>query len=172
MISNLVSFFISSRLQPEPIYDALAYQDGIHLPSAATRHQRGGRQVVDLMRPVGETLAAAMSVGDALNLALTSHFRCWAVCDEHGVIGVLNKSGLERAAEQHGREKRLAELVDARTFPHLHADQSIHLALERMGSAGVDLLPVVSRADINKLEGILLLRDVLDSYGVSVEDQN
>jgi CBS domain-containing protein len=41
-----------------------------------------------------------------------------------------------------------------------------------MGSAGVDLLPVVSRADINKLEGILLLRDVLDSYGVSAEDQN
>ncbi len=172
MISNLVSFFISSRLQPEPIYDALAYQDGIHLPSAATRHQRGGRQVANLMRPVGETLTAAMSLGDALNLALTSHFRCWPVCDEHGVIGVLNTSGLQRAAEQHGREKRLAELLDARTFPHLHADQSIHLALERMGSAGVDLLPVVSRADINKLEGILLLRDILDSYGVSAEDQN
>jgi CBS domain-containing protein len=44
--------------------------------------------------------------------------------------------------------------------------------LSAWGSAGVDLLPVVSRADINKLEGILLLRDVLDSYGVSAEDQN
>ena len=51
MISNLVSFFISSRFQPEPIYEALAVQDGIHLPSAATRHQRGGRQVVHLARP-------------------------------------------------------------------------------------------------------------------------
>ena len=29
MISNLVSFFISARLQREPIYDALARQDGI-----------------------------------------------------------------------------------------------------------------------------------------------
>ena len=28
MISNLVSFFISSRLQPQPIYTALAFQDG------------------------------------------------------------------------------------------------------------------------------------------------
>src|SRR5436189_6050544 len=45
MFSNLVSFFISARLQREPIYDVLAYQDGIHLPSAATRQQRGGRQV-------------------------------------------------------------------------------------------------------------------------------
>jgi hypothetical protein len=48
MISNLVSFFIPTRLQPEPIHEALAVQDGIHLPSAATRHQRGGRQVVHL----------------------------------------------------------------------------------------------------------------------------
>src|SRR6476660_2020723 len=33
MISNLVSFYISYRLQPKPIYEALAHQAGIHLPS-------------------------------------------------------------------------------------------------------------------------------------------
>ena len=32
MIANLVSLFIASRLQHEPIYEALAVQDGIHLP--------------------------------------------------------------------------------------------------------------------------------------------
>jgi CIC family chloride channel protein len=171
MISNLISFFISSRLQPEPIYDALAYQDGIHLPSAATRHQRGGRQVGDLMRPPKETLPATINVGEALQLMLTSNFRCWPVCDESGVIGVLNKGELQRAAGQYGKEKQLRELVDARMFPHLHVDQSLHLALERMGGAGLDLLPVVSRADAHQLEGILLRRDVLDSYGIGAEDQ-
>src|SRR5260370_27041955 len=39
MISNLVSFFISSLLQREPIYDALAHHDGIHLPTAQTRQR-------------------------------------------------------------------------------------------------------------------------------------
>ena len=34
MIANLVSLFIASRLQHEPIYEGLAIQDGIHLPSA------------------------------------------------------------------------------------------------------------------------------------------
>ena len=154
MISNLISFFISSRLQPEPIYDALAYQDGIHLPSAATRQQRGGRQVAYLMQPPKETLPAEISVGDALQMTLNSNFHCWPVCDKTGVIGVLNQEGLQRAAEQYGKEKQLGELVDARMFPHLHADQSLHLALERMGGAGLDLLPVVSRADVHKLEGI------------------
>src|SRR2546430_9499838 len=44
MISNLVSFFISSKLQPKAIYDELAYQDGIHLPRAESRQQEMQRQ--------------------------------------------------------------------------------------------------------------------------------
>ena len=67
--------------------------------------------------------------------------------------------------------KQLADLVDAQTFPHLHADQSLQMALERMGGARLDLLPVVSRADVHKLEGVVLLRDVLDSYGIGAENE-
>jgi CIC family chloride channel protein len=40
------------------------------------------------------------------------------------------------------------------------------VALERMSSAHIDILPVVNRADVHKLEGVVTLRDVLDSYGV------
>lgn len=172
MISNLVSFFISARLQREPIYDVLAHQDGIHLPSAATRHQRGGRQVESLTRSPAETLPATILVGDALQFALTSRHRCWPVCDERGVVGVMSKRSLEQAAEEHGRAKPLSDLVNGCTFPHLHADQSLHRALERLGGSGFDLLPVVSRADVHKLEGVVLLRDVLDSYGISAEDKD
>src|SRR6184192_4356675 len=50
MISNLVSFFISSKLQPKAIYDELAYQDGIHLPRAESRQQEMQRQVQHAMR--------------------------------------------------------------------------------------------------------------------------
>src|SRR5450631_166330 len=41
MIANLVSLFIASRLQREPIYEALAVQDGIHLPKSETRRRHG-----------------------------------------------------------------------------------------------------------------------------------
>lgn len=66
MISNLVSFFISSRLQRQPIYDVLAHQDGIHLPSAETRQQQGQRRVIQAMRTATEILAAQITVGEAL----------------------------------------------------------------------------------------------------------
>jgi len=50
MIANLTSFFISSRFQKQPIYDALAHQDGIHLPSHRTRNEPNRRTVLQIMR--------------------------------------------------------------------------------------------------------------------------
>src|SRR5450631_426355 len=50
MIANLVSLFISSRLQRQPIYDALAVQDGIHLPKAAAHQRRHERPIARIMR--------------------------------------------------------------------------------------------------------------------------
>jgi len=35
-----------------------------------------------------------------------------------------------------------------------------------MSQARIDILPVVNRADVHKIEGIVTLRDVLDAYGV------
>src|SRR5271170_4689835 len=66
MISNMVSFFISSRLQPEPIYEALANQDGIHLPNEGTRRRYGQQQVAQVMRAATETLPAHTTVEEAL----------------------------------------------------------------------------------------------------------
>jgi chloride channel protein, CIC family len=43
----------------------------------------------------------------------------------------------------------------------------LDLALERMGTNQIEILPVVNRANIHKLEGIVTLKDVLNSYGVS-----
>jgi chloride channel protein, CIC family len=70
-----------------------------------------------------------------------------------------------------GSAKQLGELVGGLVFPHVHPDQGLDLALERMGANRLEILPVVSRADVHKLEGIVTLRDVLDSYGVGPPDQ-
>jgi CBS domain-containing protein len=40
------------------------------------------------------------------------------------------------------------------------------MALDRMGSSQLEVLPVVNRADVHKLEGIVTLQDILRLYGV------
>ncbi len=166
MIANLTSLFISTRFQKEPIYEALALQDGIHLPSLKTREEFRGRIVSQVLRKPTQILPAQISIQDALDRTLSSESRTWPVEDEEGVIGVVNRTTLENALADGNAGQNLGGLFERLDFPHVHADHPIHLALERMSKAHVDMLPVVNRADIHKLEGIVTLRDVLDSYGV------
>ncbi|MFZ0796378.1 MAG: chloride channel protein [Terriglobales bacterium] len=166
MIANLVSLFIASRLQKEPIYDALAVQDGIHLPSAETRKRYGERQVMRVMQAASQLLSAEITVREALERVRSSEVRTWLVTDRRGVVGVINLARLEQELAE-GADKKVGELVDGLVFPHVHPDQGFDLALERMGANQIEILPVVNRADVHKLEGVVTLRDVLDAYGVN-----
>lgn len=166
MIANLASLFISSRFQKQPIYEALAHQDGIHLPNAKARGELEQRRVSRIMRSAMETLSAQMSVREAAEKVRTSVFRAWLLMDEGDVVGVLNRTMVENALANEKAEQSLMSLLDSLDFPHVHADQALHLALERMSRAHVDILPVVNRANVHKLEGVVTLKDVLDSYGV------
>ncbi len=170
MIANLVSLFISSRFQKKALYEALAIQDGVHLPSAVSHQRQIQRQVVRVMRAANSTLPAETTVREALELARSSESRTWIVADRLGVVGVINLSRLEQEVAKDD-DKKLGEVLNALVFPHVHADQGLDLALERMGTNQIEMLPVVSRANVHKLEGIVTLHDVLHSYGVSRVDQ-
>lgn len=166
MISNMVSFFISSRMQRQPIYEALAIQDGIHLPGAETHRRHGQRQVSQAMREAKEVMQSHMTVREAFERAQKTEFHSWPVIDERGVVGIVGLTRLEQAIAHGEGIKHLRDLVGALDFPHVHADQPLHVALERMGAAKLDVLPVVSRASIHHLMGVVVLPDVLSSYGV------
>jgi len=168
MISNLVSFFVSSRFQRQPIYEVLAYQDGIHLPSAESRVSSGQRRVFQAMRPATEILTANMTVQEALVRARASARQALPVSNERGIAGIIKLAALEKAVGDGDSHKKLIDLIEGEECPHLHADQSLTVALERMGAEGLDALPVVSRADVHKLEGIVALQDVMKLYGFAV----
>jgi len=82
---------------------------------------------------------------------------------------MLRLKDLEKAAEE-GSQTRIEDLLPKDEFPHLHGDHSLSAALDRMGAARLDVLPVVSRANVRELEGIVTLRDVLDHYGVGAKE--
>jgi len=64
MISNLISFFVSQQLQHEPIYEAVAHQDGIFLPTGEARGHSSRLRVADCMQP-SATLSAGTPVETA-----------------------------------------------------------------------------------------------------------
>jgi chloride channel protein, CIC family len=166
MISNLVSFFIAPRFQKEPIYEVLAHQDGIHLPTAESRLLEGNRHVMQAMRAAAETLYATTTPRDAEAKTRASGLSAWPVCSHEGVIGVISREAIESATRNGDGDKRLREIVPPGEFPHVHADHSLHTALG-MGATGQDRLPVVSRANVHQLLGIVTVDDVLALYGAA-----
>jgi CIC family chloride channel protein len=170
MIANLVSFFLSSRLQKEPIYEALAVQDGIHLPGGVALRRQGQPEVSNLMRPATNWISEEASIANVLQETRDKKFRTFLVGDGRRLIGLVSLEQIAQAVARGEEAKCVGDLIDrteAIDFPHVHADQALHVALERMGARGLDLLPVVSRADLHQPLGIIAIEDVLASYGLS-----
>jgi chloride channel protein, CIC family len=170
MISNLIAFFISQRLQREPIYEALAHQDGVHLPTAASRSDHGRVRIAQVMRPAPVLLAPGMSVSSAIELVRESPLDAFPVAEGQELLGMIRDSDLKNASSNGGSDKVLADIVDpsreVKDFPHLHPDHTLSIALERMGITKLHVLPVVSRASVRHFLGIVVLEDVLVAYGV------
>jgi CIC family chloride channel protein len=166
MIANLTSLFISRRFQKQPIYEALAHQDGIHLPTPSTLHQKSTRTVAQVMQRSPEILLAQMRVQDAVEETRSSQFRIWPVAEEDYFMGMLSRETLECALVDGRKEQPLKNIVETRHVQHVHMDHALHLVLERMSTYHLDMLPVIHRAEIHKLLGVVTLRDVLDSYGI------
>ncbi|HTX74629.1 MAG TPA: chloride channel protein [Terracidiphilus sp.] len=166
MIANLISFFISSQLQREPIYIALAGQDGIHLPTPETRVRRRQYLVGRAMTSAPEVLPAHVTVSSALQRVQFSALHTWPVTEGRDVVGVVTRVMLQRAHAEGDTDKALADILDTRPFPHTHADQGLDQALARMGASDVDVLPVVGRGDVNHLQGVITLPDILEAFGI------
>jgi CIC family chloride channel protein len=171
MISNLIAFFISQKLQPEPIYEALEHQDGIHLPSAQSRAEGERTQVFQAMRSAPATLSPDTKIALVLPRVKEGNYNAWPVVNDDGLVAMIRNSQITEAAA----DARIADILkldadlghnSAEELPHVHPDHSLSLALERMGTSGLNVLPVVSRANVRQLVGIVALNDVLETFGV------
>jgi CIC family chloride channel protein len=177
MIANLISFYISHRLQREPIYEALQHQDGIHLP-AGLRYRQGLLIVRDAAEAPLHVLSRTSRVQDALKYLDADH-NAWPVTDASAggrLAGMITLAKAEQEmAEGHGG-RALGELLPAdvpsalltgENFPHLHMDHPLDMALRRMAQSKLNLMPVVGRTDIRDLKGVVSLSDILQAYGVA-----
>jgi CIC family chloride channel protein len=179
MISNLIAFFISYRLQRKPIYEALALQEGVHLPTAHSRDQGEHAHVYQAMQSAPVVLSPELDLASACTQTANSRLDAWPVTDDQGLVGMIRRDELEREATKSPHLK-VGELLNARpvvaqtsadALPHVHSDHSLSLALERMGTTGLGVLPVVSRANVRQLLGVIALDDVLKAYGVANRDR-
>ncbi len=156
MVANLLSFMISRRYQPEPIYHALLHQDGVHLPVLALRAPAAVWTARELMDHDPALVPPERSIEAMWRLA-EGDGDAWLVGTRDELLGVVERDRLQDAMDAGRGSAPVASIVTAAT--HVHPDHPIDVVLERFAQSG-GLLPVVHRSAAQRIEGVIT-RDAL-----------
>jgi chloride channel protein, CIC family len=162
MISSLVAYVISRKYQRVPLFDLLARQDGFYLPSIEEEREKAALTTEDAMRAdAAIVLSPHHSVVEAARQAETKpgvpllllRASGWWLLDRDEIAKL--------AADPSANWIPLADKAKG-PLPLLFRDQSLNDALHALRDWPV--LPVVNRADLSRLEGILTLADILRAF--------
>jgi chloride channel protein, CIC family len=159
MVANMLSFAISKRYQPLPVYHALLQQDGVHLPSAATQALTPARTARQVMQTDISLIPSDASVEQAWQMAIERPAPAYLVGTRDRLLGPVSHHQLEESMKSGGAEDVIASIVD-QSFVHAHVDHPIDMVLDRFAQSG-GILPVVSRADAHRVEGVVTIDSIL-----------
>ena len=163
MISNTIAYLVSRKYQDVALFDLLAKQDDLELPSMEEQREQVVLRVEDAMRkPDALPLQASDTLARALEIAETSPEEILLVRFPTGRWASITKKDLRAAASDRSKETLLREVLSTARLPVLHPDQRLDDVLRFI--QGHTVLPVVSRAGLRKLEGVLSLPDILNAY--------
>ena len=163
MVANMLSFMISRRYQPAPVYHALLQQDGVHLPSPATAGAESGTSARHVMQTGVSYVDPDLSVDAAWQWASAHDAPAYLVGTPDRLLGIVNRAQLEAArAAGHAADPVRTVVTDA--FVHAHPDHPIDVVLERLAESQ-GLLPVVSRAEAGRVEGVITADSILSVGG-------
>ena len=95
MVANLLSFVISRRYQPVPVYHALLQQDGVHLPSAAVSTPKAVRTARHVMSTELSFIPAATSAADAWWWAMGQDTDAYLVGTHEHLYGTVTRQQLD-----------------------------------------------------------------------------
>jgi len=159
MVANMLSFVISRRFQPVPVYHALLHQDGIHLPSPDVQAATAGRTARHVMRADASFIPPDVSIEQAWQQTVHRNESVYLVGSSDHLLGVIARDQLERWHASERSTEPIRSVVDA-DFVHVHPDHPLDVVLDRL-SETQGLLPVVSRTDVRRVEGIVTADSIL-----------
>jgi CIC family chloride channel protein len=163
IVANTFAYVISRGLQPTAIFDILTREDGVDLPSMEEQREEGVLRVEDAMRPAEDPVLDAQETIDRVlqQLDKSSPDILLVRLDPSGWT-TITLQDLHRMSGEGKGAFTLGSLAAVHHVPYLHPDQSLDTALRYVDRW--PLVPVVSRADFRKLEGLISQRDVLQRY--------
>jgi chloride channel protein, CIC family len=163
IVANTFAYVIARGLQPTAIFDLLTRQDGLELPSTEEQREENILRVEDAMQPVdGPVIDAEKTLDQAMRALDHSEIEEVLVRLTPTGWGSVRRQELVTLAGEGKGGTTLGALLPIAPVPFLHPDHPLETALRYVDRW--PLVPVVSRADFRKLEGVVTQRQVLERY--------
>jgi CIC family chloride channel protein len=162
MISSMIAYGISRSYVKVPLFDMLARQDGMVLPSVEERREQLVLTVEDAMRLDAVVLEPSHTVADAVKSGEGKEGVLFFLRVRPGEWHFIERSELQRLAADVSQTHTVAEASSKGPLPFVFRDMSLEEALHWAGDWPA--LPVLSRADLSKLEGVITLDDILKAF--------
>lgn len=166
MVANILAYAVATRLQNEGIYEIMAEQDGIHLPSRKTRHVLQRLTNSDALAPSYVFFNAGESVQQVLPRVQGMEQSAFPVMKDGALVGLVATKLLTREMAEHRPQTPVGNLAE---WPHaaiVFPDESLEDSLRKLGN-GVPALAVVSRLDSHQLLGVLTTPDIMNAFGIA-----
>jgi CIC family chloride channel protein len=143
------------------IFDVLGRQDGLDLPSMEEQREENILRVEDAMQPPITPVFDSNELVDWISQLGENELPEIALVrlEPSGWCSLTRE---EMTALQNGGKDSAAAVFAERQVPVIHPDQPLDVALRYVDRW--PLIPVVSRADLAKLEGVISEHDVLERY--------
>lgn len=169
LVANTFAYFISRSLQPTPIFDLLTRQDGLNLPSMEEQREKRILHVEDAMQPAPQVVLESGETVSQVNQKIqTAEGDFFLVRMSPAGWSGITQERLTRFVAEAKQEMTLGSLCSDR-LPYLHPDLPLEMALPYVHSS--QLIPVVSRADLRRLEGVISRDVVLSKYTTPAKEE-
>jgi chloride channel protein, CIC family len=163
IIANTVAYVVSRSLQPLPIFDMLTRQDGLVLPSLEEQREEEILRVEDAMKPAASLiLDATAPLEDAAVRIRDLSEKIFLVRMSPSGWSCIHRDTLDLMMKEGKGQLTLASVLPVQRLPYLYPDLPLDTALRYVNQA--EVIPVVNRADLRELEGVVTRDDVLSRY--------
>jgi CIC family chloride channel protein len=163
IVANTFAYVVSRSLEPIPIFDLLTRQDGLVLPSLEEEREETILRVEDAMTPTPPIILGAADYIDAAERRIEDSTQTvFPVRLQPSGWGVITREQIQRRFKEGKGEHTVGSLISAQPLPSLYPDLPLDSALRFVQSC--QIVPVVNRANPQKLEGIVSSQSVFAKY--------
>lgn len=168
MFAVVVSLLISQRLQADSVYALGLARKGIRLERGRDVEVLENLTVGEIMRTDMPVLQETDSLETAADRLMQTRHHGLPVLNAVGELtGVLTVQDLEQANDSDIQTLTVGQIC-TRELITAYPDETIGVALRRMGTRDIGRLPVIARDNPRRMVGVLRRADLVRAYDVAL----